>query len=61
VTTQKDKPNKNVERSVEGFSYQAINTGVYFGDGSNVVVYPLPSQEELRSTHYDWARSAMIL
>ncbi|NBC30928.1 MAG: hypothetical protein GVY29_13165 [Spirochaetes bacterium] len=61
VTTQKDKPNKNVERSVGGFSYQSINTGIYFGDGSNVVVYPLPSQEELRSTHYDWARSAMIL
>lgn len=61
VTTQKDKPNKNVERSVEGFSYAMINHGIYFGEGTHVVYFPMPSQEDLRSTHYDWARSANIL
>lgn len=61
VTTQKDKPNKNVERSVGGFSYSVINRGVYFGEGENLVQYPMPDLEELRSKHYDWARSAMIL
>lgn len=61
VTSQEDKPNKNVERSVGGFSYSVINRGVYFGEGENLVQYPMPDLEALRSKHYDWARSAMIL
>jgi hypothetical protein len=50
-----------VERSVESFSYQIINEGVYVGEGANIVEYPMPSTEELRQNYYDWARSAMIL
>lgn len=61
VTSQKDKPNKNVERSVEGFSYAVINNGIYFGEGRNIVYYELPSLEDLRANYYDWARSAMVL
>jgi hypothetical protein len=61
VTTQKDKPNKNVERSVGGFSYAVINNGIYFGEGRNIVYYELPSLEELRANYYDWSRSAMVL
>jgi hypothetical protein len=57
-----DKQNKNVERShVESFSYQIINRGVYIGDGKSLIMYPMPSIDELRRSHYDWARSAMIL
>ena len=61
VRTQKEKPNKNVERSVSSFSYQIINRGVYVGSGSDVVQYPMPSAAELRQNHYEWARSAMIV
>ncbi len=61
VQTQKDKPNKNVERSVSSFSYQIVNSGVYVGQGSNLVQYTMPSVAELRQKHYDWARSAMII
>jgi len=61
VQTQKDKPNKNVERSVTSFSYQIINNGVYIGHGSNIVQYRMPSVAELRQNHYEWARSAMIV
>jgi len=61
VRTQKDKPNKNVERSVSSFSYQIINRGVYVGDGEHMVQYPMPSVAELRQNHYEWARSAMVV
>lgn len=61
VTTQADKPNKNVERSVDSFSYQIINEGVYIGQGANIVEYQMPSVDDLRRYHYEWARSAMIL
>ncbi len=61
VRNQNDKPNKNVERSVRSFAYQIINRGVYVAEGSNIVEYPMPSVEELRRNHYNWARSAMVL
>jgi hypothetical protein len=61
VQNQKDKPNKNVERSVRAFSYQIINQGVYVGTGSDIVQYTMPSGAELRRTQYEWARSAMIV
>jgi hypothetical protein len=61
VQTQKEKPNKNVERSVSSFTYQIINQGVYVGSGSQIVQYAMPSAAELRQTHYEWARSAMIV
>lgn len=56
------KMNKNVERShSSNFSYNIINRGIYIGESTNLVYYPMPSQEILRQKHYDWARSAMIL
>ncbi len=61
VTTSADKPNKNVERSVSSFDYQIINEGIYVGSGTNVLMYRMPSTQELRRDHYDWGRSAMIL
>jgi hypothetical protein len=62
VVDNPDKPNKNVERSlVESFDYQTIQEGIYVGDGEKLAVYRLPSVEELRKNHYDWARSAMVL
>lgn len=61
VTTTPDKPNKNVERSVTSFDYQIINEGIYIGTGKDVVMYRMPTVEEIRRDHYDWGRSAMIL
>lgn len=61
VTTQSEKPNKNVERSVSSFSYQIIDNGVYVGEGANIVEYQMPSIDEIRRNHYPWGRSAMIL
>lgn len=61
VRTQKDKPNKNVERSVRAFSYQIINNGIYVGIDREIVQYRMPGVAELRQQHYDWARSAMII
>lgn len=61
VTSTPDKPNKNVERSVNSFSYQIIDRGIYVGTGDSVRVYPMPTIDEIRQHHYDWGRSAMIL
>lgn len=62
VTEFRDKPNKVVDRShIERFSYQVINNGVYVGDGQELLMYKMKSEDELRRNHYDWARSALIL
>ncbi len=60
VTTVKNKPNKNVERSVSSFSYQIIRDGIYVGDGATTLTYPMPTIDEIRKNNYDWGRSAMI-
>jgi hypothetical protein len=60
VTTLPDKQFKNVERSVRSFSYQIIGDGVFVGDQSGIVVYPMPDIATLRRDHYDWGRSAMV-
>lgn len=62
VTELKAKPNKIVDRSsVDRFSYQIVNGGVYVGEGETVVMYRMKTAAELRQHHYDWGRSAMIL
>lgn len=60
VTSNPDKPNKNVERSVSSFAYQIIDRAVYVGNMDQLVTYPMPSLDALRRDHYDWGRSAMI-
>jgi len=62
VTELKDKVNKVFDRSyIESFSYQAIKSGIYIGNGEDLISYPMKSVEELREKHYDWAKSAMII
>ena len=61
VTTKKDKPNKNVERSVGSFSYQIIRDGTYIAGKEGLIEYTMPSVEVIRRDHYDWGRSALIL
>jgi hypothetical protein len=62
VTKDSVKKVKNVERSpVESFGYQTINQGIYIGDGESLLMYPMPSIDEMRRDHFDFGRSAMIL
>lgn len=60
VTTKSDKQFKNVERSVNSFSYQIIGDGVFVGDQQDTVMYPMPELSVIRRDHYDWGRSAMV-
>lgn len=55
------KPTKNVERSNSAFGYQIINHGIYVADSKEIVLYKMPSTEQIRQNHYDWGRSAMLL
>jgi hypothetical protein len=40
------------------FPYRMIKNGVFVGNEERFLYFPLPSQEELRSEHYRWWRSA---
>lgn len=40
------------------FHYRTIKSGIYVGNRDELVYFPLPSREELRSTYYRWWRSA---
>lgn len=58
----KGKLVKVVDRSYSNkFGYQAIQNGLYLSDGDKTVMYKLPSLDELKAEHYDWARSANIV
>ncbi|TAK56640.1 MAG: hypothetical protein EPO24_11035 [Bacteroidetes bacterium] len=37
-------------------SYAMIRHGFWFGAGTELVFYPMPTQEELEKHHYDWWR-----
>ncbi len=56
------KPNKTFTRTnVESFSFQIINNGVYASDGKELVMYKMPTIEEIKQIDYDWGRSALII
>jgi len=40
------------------FPYRTIKSGIFVGNTQQLVYFPLPSQEELRTEHYRWWRSA---
>jgi hypothetical protein len=41
-----------------GFSYRTIKNGIFYGTKDGLVMYQLPSVEELKNAHYPWWRSA---
>ena len=61
VKSAPEKPNKNVERSMDSFSYQIIDHAIYVVSGEKLVSFPMPSMDSLRQEHFFWARSARIL
>ena len=40
------------------FSYRTIKSGIFVGNREDLVFFPFPSSEELRTHHYRWWRSA---
>jgi hypothetical protein len=57
----KKKPvaTKMVDRaSPASFSYRTMKNGLFVGNESRVVFYPIPSSEDLREINYRWWRSA---
>lgn len=40
------------------FPYRTISSGIFVGNGDQVKFFAMPSQDELRSRHYRWWRSA---
>lgn len=62
VTSDETKTNKTLTRThIESFSFQAIDHALYTSDGETIVMYPMPTLEELKEIDYDWGRSALIL
>jgi hypothetical protein len=58
---QPHKSTKTVDRIPPGdFPYRTIQNGFYLGDGKEFVYYPIPSEQELQTTHYIWWRSASL-
>ncbi len=59
--TDNTKDSKLVLKHVrEGVLYRTVQRGFYVGDHEDFAYYPFPSLEALRSTYYDWWRSAQI-
>jgi hypothetical protein len=42
------------------FPYRTIQSGVFIGNGDQLMYFAMPSQEELRTQHYRWWRSANV-
>jgi hypothetical protein len=50
---------KMVDRlSPAAFPYRMLKSGIFVGNMERLLFFPLPSQEELRTKHYRWWRSA---
>ncbi len=53
------KPTKTVIRQGGDLLYRTIRGGFYAGDQTGLKYFPMPTREELDSTHYVWWRSAL--
>ena len=57
----KGKMTKIVDRSNFNSSfYQIIDNGLYVSSKDGIVMYSMPSRDELKKINYDWGRSALI-
>jgi hypothetical protein len=53
------KGTKTVDRAAPtDFPYRLVENGFFLGSGKELVYYPMPSERELQTTHYQWWRSA---
>ena len=42
------------------FPYRTIKSGIFVGNEQDFRYFPMPSQDDLRSQHYRWWRSANV-
>jgi hypothetical protein len=57
----KTAPVKIVDRiHPSSFHYRTIKSGCYLGSGADLLYFPMPSLQELRTDHYQWWRSAQM-
>ncbi len=61
IRNNPEKRTKNLERSFLSFAYNIIDRGLYVGGPDGVLMYAMPTPEEIRRNSYDWGRSAMVL
>jgi hypothetical protein len=55
------KSTKTVDRIPPGdFPYRTVQNGFYLGNGKELLYYPMPSEQEMQTTHYIWWRSASL-
>ncbi len=58
---QPHKSTKTVDRIPPvDFPYRTVQNGFYLGNGKELVYYPMPSEQELQTTHYIWWRLASL-
>jgi hypothetical protein len=61
LRNQPHKSTKTVDRIPPvDFPYRTVQNGFYLGNGKELVYYPMPSEQELQTTHYIWWRSASL-
>ncbi|HUJ76397.1 MAG TPA: hypothetical protein VL359_16160, partial [bacterium] len=61
LSLQPHKSTKTVDRIPPvDFAYRTVQNGFYLGNGKELVYYPMPSEQELQTTHYIWWRSASL-
>jgi hypothetical protein len=59
--TQPHKSTKTVDRIPPvDFPYRMVQNGFYLGNDKELVYYPMPSEQQLQTTHYVWWRSASL-
>ena len=55
------KTTKTVDRiAPEDFPYRMLQNGFFLADQSAMRYYPMPKEEELQTTYYEWWRSASM-
>ncbi len=52
---------KMVDRiHTQTFSFRVVKSGFYLGKGCEMLFFPMPSEEDLRTKHHKWWRSAQM-
>ncbi len=61
VLNTSDKKTKTIDRSTGvSFSYQMIHSGIFIAQGDDLIMFKMPTIQELKRDHYDWGRSALL-
>ncbi len=57
-----EKRTKIVDRiHPQTFPYRSVENGVFIGSSRELLFYPFPSEQDLKSRYFDWWRSASIM